>query len=41
MFEEIATSAGQLLLVIFGAVLFFIVVYGALWFRAAKRAKPQ
>jgi len=41
MFEEVATSAVQLLLIIFGIVLVFIVVYGALWFRASRQAKTE
>jgi heme/copper-type cytochrome/quinol oxidase subunit 4 len=41
MFEEMATSAGQLLIVIFSITLLFIVLYGALWMRAAKKAKAQ
>jgi heme/copper-type cytochrome/quinol oxidase subunit 4 len=41
MFEEIATSAAQLLIIIFGTVIFFIVVYGALWLRASRQAKTE
>jgi len=39
MFEEIAVSAGHLLLIIFGLILFFIIIYSALGVQASKRAK--
>ncbi|MDH5389987.1 MAG: hypothetical protein OEX10_02400 [Candidatus Bathyarchaeota archaeon] len=41
MFEEIATSAAQLLIIIFSITLFFMVVYGALWLRASRQAKTE
>jgi len=39
MFEEMTISAVQLLFILFGLVLFFIIVYGALSVRASKRIK--
>ncbi|MDH5418742.1 MAG: hypothetical protein OEY39_02020 [Candidatus Bathyarchaeota archaeon] len=39
MFEEMAKSASQWLLIIFSVVVFFIVVYGALWLRASRQVK--
>ena len=39
MFEEMIVSAVQLLLILFGVILFFILVYGALWMRTTKRAR--
>jgi hypothetical protein len=36
MFEETSISAGYLLLILFGLILLFIIVYGVLSVRAAK-----
>jgi len=36
MFEEMTLSATHWLIIIFGLVLFFIIVYGALGVRASK-----
>jgi hypothetical protein len=39
MFEEMTNSSVHLLLIIFGLILFFIIVYGALSVRASKQIK--
>jgi hypothetical protein len=41
MFENIALGAVQMLVLLFWITLAFIMIYGALWVRAQKKAKHQ
>jgi len=39
MFEEIASDAVQMLVLLFWIMLAFIIISGALWMRASKKAR--
>jgi len=39
MFEEIVSDAVQMLILIFLAMLAFLIIWGALWVRVYKKAK--
>jgi hypothetical protein len=40
MLEEISFSSGEVLLMLFSLILFFIIVYGAISLRAFRNIKP-
>jgi hypothetical protein len=41
MFEDMAVSAVQLLIVMFWAVIVFMVIWGALWLRSLRHIKEK
>jgi hypothetical protein len=41
MFEDMAVSAVQMLIVTFWIVLIVLVIWGALWLRSLKHLKPS
>jgi len=41
MFENMAVSAVQLLIIMFWAVIVFMVIWGALWLRALRHVKKE
>jgi len=41
MFEDMAVSAVQLLIVMFWIVIVFMVVWGALWLRSLRHVKKE